>query len=206
MRQYPCVPVHGSLNLVVHYIQGIFVVYRYYDRHQLKPQFPFGNGFSSTTFRFKDLKIQKPQLSGKGNKRLRVTFGITNTGRRTGADVAQLYLGYPFSQTVPEPPEQLRAFSRLVCLPGERKHVHLSVPVRALSYRGAARRSWRPLPGTYRVMVGDSSGSLPLQAGYGQVDEIEPVTVLRAPMKFEPKALRRILNAAATLFGQGGII
>ncbi len=163
VRQYPGVPVHGSRNLVVHYSEGIFVGYRYYDRHQLKPQFPFGYGLSYTTFHFKNLIIQTPRSPDKADQHLRVTFTITNTGRRAGADVAQLYLGYPSSRAVPEPPEQLRSFTRLVLQPGESKQVSLSVPVRALRYWSAARKSWRPLPGTYRVMVGDSSANLPLQ-------------------------------------------
>jgi beta-glucosidase len=161
-QQYPGVPVKGSRNLVAHYSEGIFVGYRYYDQHHLKPTFPFGYGLSYTTFRFSDLHILTPRLRDTPGKTLRMTLTVTNTGRRAGAEVAQLYLGYPSSKTAPEPPEQLRAFARVALQPGQSKQVKLSVPVSALSYWSATRRSWQTLPGTYRIMVGDSSADVPL--------------------------------------------
>ncbi len=163
VREYPGVPAAGHRNLVVHYSEGVFVGYRYYNEHHFKPAFPFGYGLSYTTFRFSNLNIKRPPLNAAGQGYLRVTFTVANTGRRAGTEVAQLYLGYPSSNRVPEPPQQLRAFARVALRVGQSKQVTLSVPADTMRYWSRSRRSWRTLAGAYRIMVGDSSANLPLQ-------------------------------------------
>jgi beta-glucosidase len=165
-RQYPGVPVPRTRNLVVYNSEGIFVGYRYYDEHHLTPQFPFGYGLSYTSFQFSHLIIPTSRLAPAAGGRLRVRFTVTNTGHRKGTEVAQLYLGYPSSKPVPEPPEQLEGFARVTLRPGQSKQVSVSVPVSAMSYWSTATHSRRPLPGDYRVMVGDSSSHLPLRGKF----------------------------------------
>ena len=165
VQEYPGVPVPGTRNLIVHYSEGIFVGYRYYNEHHLKPLFPFGFGLSYTTFHFGHLSIRATRLVIGRSKSLRVRFTVTNTGKRYGAEVAQVYLGYPSSKAVPEPPEQLQGFARVTLRPGQRKQVTISIPVNALNYWSDTKRSREPLPGRYRIMVGDSSAHLPLH-GY----------------------------------------
>ncbi len=161
--EYPGLPVKPHGPLVVHYNEGVFVGYRYYQAHDFRPLFPFGYGLSYTTFTFHDLRITPPTSESTGDGALTVAFNVTNTGQRAGAEVAQLYLGYPSSKAIPEPPEQLRGFSRVNLHPGQTRRVVLTVPIKYLRYWSQVRNSWQLLPGIYHIYVGDSSSNLPLR-------------------------------------------
>jgi len=91
----------------VYYKEGIFVGYRWYDAHDLTPAFPFGFGLSYTTFRYANLRLTPTAAS----------FDITNTGRRAGTDVPQLYVGDPASTG--EPPRQLKGYEKVSLRPGQ---------------------------------------------------------------------------------------
>src|SRR5205823_3054766 len=98
--------------------QGIFSGYRYYDQERLAPEFAFGYGLSYTSFRFSRLSTRAAP------PRLEVTFSITNTGRRTGADVAQVYVGPgPTRPGVQQAPRALRGFRRVSLGPGRTRRL-----------------------------------------------------------------------------------
>ena len=150
-EQYP------GVDGVVHYSEGIFVGYRHYDEKDIKPLFPFGYGLSYTTFAYKNLKISPGSLSSNGTGNVTVDLDVTDTGSRAGAEVAELYLGFPSSSAVPEPPEQLKGFEKLRLKPGETGHVHLVLDGHSLSYWNTSQQRWAIMPGAYKVMVGASS-------------------------------------------------
>ena len=81
-------PEPGTKRVV--YKEGIFVGYRGYEHNHVKPLFPFGYGLSYTTFKFANLAVS-PQSAG-ANPQVNVTFDVTNTGSRKGAEVAQVYV------------------------------------------------------------------------------------------------------------------
>ena len=83
-------PGNGSEVL---YSEGVDVGYRWYDAKGSAPLFPFGYGLSYTTFAFSGLRISRASVTGTADER--VSAKITNTGSRTGSDVAQLYVGDP---------------------------------------------------------------------------------------------------------------
>ena len=119
------------------------------------PVRPFGFGLSYTTFRFSDL--------GVGERAVRVT--ITNTGRRTGIAVPQMYLGLPSpSSSVQQPPRQLKGYRSVRLAPGRSATVTFPLDSRAFSYWDVNTNGWRVAPGCYRVYVGPSSRDLPLHA------------------------------------------
>jgi beta-glucosidase len=91
---------------------------------------------------------------------------LTNTGKKTGEEIAELYLGLPSTADVPQPPKQLKGFSKISLKPGRTRHVRLQLDARALSYWNTANHDWEILPGTYRVMAGPSSRDLPLQSSF----------------------------------------
>jgi beta-glucosidase len=141
------------------YAEGLRVGYRGFDALNRRPLFPFGFGLSYTTVRYSGLRVE-PEKQIKGTT-LTVRFTVTGTGRRPGVDVPQVYLGFPPSAG--EPPRQLKAFTRLVLAPGQRRTVTLTLPESALQ-TWSAGRGWRTPAGTYRVHVGPSSRNLPLTA------------------------------------------
>jgi beta-glucosidase len=81
-EQYPGVDGHTT------YSEGIFVGYRWYDKSGVAPLFPFGYGLSYTTFGFSHLTVNR-----RGRRGVVVSFEVTNTGSRTGAEVPQVYVG-----------------------------------------------------------------------------------------------------------------
>ncbi len=159
-QQYP------GVDGVVHYSEGVFVGYRHYDEKNIKPLFPFGYGLHYTTFAYKNLKVSPSSVSGKGTGAVTVDLDVTNTGSRAGAEVAELYLGFPSTATVPEPPKQLKGFERVELRPGQTAHVQIVLDRSSISHWNTEQHDWAVLPGTYRVMVGASSRDIRLQSGF----------------------------------------
>jgi len=140
----------------VHYSEGIDVGYRWYQANHLTPLFPFGYGLSYTRFSFSNLKVGPLTAGGAAT----VSATITNTGSRSGADVAQLYVDDPPASG--QPPEQLDGFQRVYLQPGASQQVTFDLTRQNLQYWNTSRNSWATSAGSYRISVGDSSASLPL--------------------------------------------
>ncbi|WP_194909924.1 glycoside hydrolase family 3 C-terminal domain-containing protein [Catenulispora rubra] len=147
-----------GVNGQVQYSEGLDVGYRWYDAKGLTPLFPFGYGLSYTSFSFSHLHIAAPTLHEHGS--LQVTADVTNTGKRAGSEVAQLYLTDPASTG--EPASQLKGFQKVQLAPGQTKKVHFSLSAQDASYWDTAAQAWTLGAGNYTVRVGDSSRSLPL--------------------------------------------
>ena len=153
-EQYP------GVNGVVHYSEGLEVGYRAYTAHKIKPLFPFGFGLSYTAFKFDGLTVSRQP----GGDNTIVRFTVTNTGKRAGAEVAQVYLGFPPIAEGNEPPLQLKGFSKVMLNAGESKMVEVKLDARAFSYWSEKIHSWTLAQGEFAVMVGDSSANTPLKA------------------------------------------
>ncbi|MGA8199757.1 MAG: fibronectin type III-like domain-contianing protein, partial [Candidatus Sulfotelmatobacter sp.] len=160
-------PVHDSYypesgtNRVV-YKEGVFVGYRGYEHNHVQPLYPFGYGLSYTTFQYSHIEVEPEGASSTG-AHYNVTFDVTNTGARAGADVAQVYVSES-DPKVPRPPKELKGFSRVELAAGETKHVSVSLNPRAFTYYDVAGKHWHADAGKYTVKVGDSSEDVPLKA------------------------------------------
>ncbi|MFI6809094.1 glycoside hydrolase family 3 C-terminal domain-containing protein [Streptomyces luteogriseus] len=142
----------------VRYSEGLKVGYRWYDAKKLTPLFPFGHGLSYTTFKFSGLRLSTPTMPGTGH--IRAGVDVTNTGKRAGAEVAQLYLSAPAATG--EPPRQLKGFKKVYLRPGQTKRVTFDISTQDASYWNTSAQGWTFVAGAYAVRVGDSSRSLPL--------------------------------------------
>lgn len=138
----------------VFYDEGLLVGYRWYDAKRQRPLFPFGYGLSYTSFRLSSMQVEPRPGGWVAN----VT--VTNSGRRTGSDTAQLYLRSPAAAQ--EPPQQLKAYTKVTLRAGESRRVNLPIPRDALASWDNVDTGWTVHPGTYRLYVGDSSRNLPL--------------------------------------------
>lgn len=141
----------------VHYSEGLEVGYRAYTVHNVSPLFPFGFGLSYTTFRFDDLRV-----ATQSRAHMTVSFSVTNTGQRPGAEVAQLYLDFPSIPDGDEPPRQLKGFRKVMLQPGESKTINLPLDPRAFSFWSESLHTWQIAPGKFHLMVGDASTNTPL--------------------------------------------
>jgi len=143
----------------IHYKEGVFTGYRWYDDKNIEPRFPFGFGLSYTQFSYSDLNITKtPGPAGK----ILATFKLANTGARAGDEVAQLYTGEA-NPTVPRPPRELKGFQRVTLAAGETKTVTIEVDPNTLGFWDVTTHAWKLNPGKYTINVGSSSRDLPLR-------------------------------------------
>jgi beta-glucosidase len=159
----------------VDYSEGIDVGYRWYDSQGLTPLFPFGYGLSYTTFAYRDLHVSTLRQGGAAT----VTATVTNTGSRTGADVAQLYVSDPAASG--QPPRQLEGFQRVSLRPGQSTTVTFQLTQQNLRYWNASTNAWATATGDYGIEVGDadSAADLPLGAtlAVNAAELGQPVTV-----------------------------
>jgi beta-glucosidase len=144
----------------VKYADKLMVGYRYWTTTGKHPLYPFGFGLSYTTFRFANLKAPATASSGST---VSVSFDVTNTGDRDGAEVAELYVSDP-SAKAQRPERELKGFAKVRLAPGETKHVALDLDARAFSYWDESAHKWTIDPGKFVLHVGDSSENTPLSA------------------------------------------
>ena len=132
----------------VRYQEGSDVGYRWYEKQSLKPLFAFGHGLSYTSFAYRNARVT-------GGKRLTISFDVTNTGARDGADVPQVYVSRDGSGT----PMRLAGFQRVTLKPGETRTVVFELTPRDLSlYNLQMRRVVEP--GTFTISSGPNSATL----------------------------------------------
>jgi beta-glucosidase len=136
------------------YDEGLKVGYKWYDAEHKQVLFPFGYGLSYTTYNYSDLTVTP-------GKNVRVSFKVTNTGSRAGAEVAEVYAALP--ESAGEPPKRLVGWSKVKLNGGESKEVAIEVDPEYLSIFNVDKDAWQLVPGSYTLMVGGSSQSLPLK-------------------------------------------
>lgn len=142
------------------YTEGIFVGYRGFDKNGVKPMFPFGFGLSYTTFKLSNIHIT--QIGTGDNREVRVSCSLTNTGKRAGAEVIQLYVG-DVKCSVPRPIRELKGFEKRMLQPGESTQVNFTLTPRDLSFWDMKTKGWVAEPGKFNIWLGNSSRSLPLR-------------------------------------------
>lgn len=153
LKRYP-----GLANQV-YFSEGVFIGYRWFDKHNIEPAFPFGYGLSYTTMALSNLHAHATR---SGN--VIVDGTITNTGDRAGWGVPQLYASLPEpSPDVPQPPVVLKGFAKYWLQPGESQALHFELSPRELSYWDVDTDSWRLAPGCYGFSLGLSSRNRPLK-------------------------------------------
>lgn len=139
------------------YPEGVFAGYRWFDEKKSQPWFPFGHGLSYTTFKMSGLDVS--ETSGG----LRVALTVRNTGRRSGAEVVQVYVT-PAKSSVPRPPRELKGFAKVQLEPGESRRVEIALRPAALAFYDVSAKKWKAEAGAYQVQVGNSSRELPLKS------------------------------------------
>ncbi len=142
------------------YSEGVFLGYRHFDQTGGKPLFSFGHGLSYTRFKYGGLAIAPEILPADGP--VTVSFDVTNTGRRQGAEIAQVYVA-DHHAPVPRPPKELKGFAKVDLAPGKTKRVHIALDRRALSFFDVETKQWRAEPGAFEVLVGSSAQQIELR-------------------------------------------
>ncbi|KAL4881825.1 glycosyl hydrolase family 3 N terminal domain-containing protein [Aspergillus karnatakaensis] len=160
------------------FTEGVYLDYRYFDAQNVTPRYPFGHGLSYTTFSYADLsthvhadipKHPTGELTVGGYSDFwdtvaSVSARITNNGSRFGAEVPQLYIGFP--DAADQPVRQLRGFERIELKKGGKKTVKFDLRRRDISYWDVVEQQWLVARGEYKVYVGASSRDLRLKGSF----------------------------------------
>jgi len=160
--QYPGVMVNGKPTVT--YSEGLHIGYRWYDAENVKPRFPFGFGLSYTDFSLSNLTVSSDVSDDK--QPITVTVDVKNTGKRAGAEVAQVYVAMP--AILNQPPKRLINFDKVMLDAGETKTMTMVIDPESASHPLAtwnvATQKWITAPGQYTLLVGNSSAKLDLKA------------------------------------------
>ena len=138
---------------MVQYREGLYVGYRYYQTAGVPVAFPFCSGLSYTSFAYSNL-----QAASNG-----VTLTVTNTGKRAGAEIVQLYAAKPGAEVF-RPAQELKGFAKVQLQPGESKTVTIPLDDKAFRYWNTKTDSWEVEGGSYELRVGASSADIRLTA------------------------------------------
>ncbi|MCD7772877.1 MAG: glycoside hydrolase family 3 C-terminal domain-containing protein [Ruminococcus sp.] len=144
---------------IVKYNEGIFVGYRYYDKKEIEPLFPFGFGLSYTTFEYSDIEVSHDELDE--DQILTVRVSVKNTGSVAGKEVVELYVRDTESSVI-RPDKELKGFEKTYLLPGETKQVVFKLDKRAFAYFDTSIMDWHIEYGKFEILVGSSSRDIKL--------------------------------------------
>lgn len=121
------------------------------------PLYPFGYGLSYTTFAYKNLHASAPQLSADDT--VNVSVDVTNSGKRPGSEVVQLYVQHMGSK-VSRPREDLRGYQRVALRPGETRRVVMPLSAKSLAYWDSTSHGWVVEDEPIKLRVGASSADI----------------------------------------------
>jgi len=144
----------------VEYREGVFVGYRYYDKKQIDPLFPFGYGLSYTNFEYTDLTIDKKEIND--NQTLNVKVNVKNTGNMRGKEIIQLYVK-DIESKVNRTEKELKGFEKIQLEPGEEKTVIFTLDKRAFAYYNTDLKDWYVESGEFEILIGKSSKDIILK-------------------------------------------
>jgi beta-glucosidase len=136
------------------YDEGLKVGYKWYDAEKKPVLFPFGFGLSYSMYSYSNLKVTP------GGK-VRLSFTVANTGKRTGMEIAEVYATLPAAAA--EPPKRLVGWSKVKLNPAESREVIVEIDPLYLSIFNVDQNAWQLVPGDYTFLVGGGSQSLPLK-------------------------------------------
>ena len=142
------------------YNEGVFVGYRWYDSKNIEPLYPFGFGLSYTSFKYDNLKLSSHKMSK--NKPVTVSFTLKNTGKRIGAEIAQLYV-HDVKSSVKRPVKELKGFRKVFLKPGEAQKVELKLNWKDMAFWNPKTKSWTAEAGKFKIMIGVSSREIKLE-------------------------------------------
>ena len=146
----------------MHYEEGVFVGYRWYDARGIEPRFCFGHGLSYTSFELEapavsDCEVTVDQLAAGATVRIGVR--VHNTGARRGAEVVQCYV-HDAEASVDRPVHELKAFAKVALEPGGAGEVTMELDRRAFAFWSVDRDDWVVEPGEFELRIGTSSRAI----------------------------------------------
>jgi beta-glucosidase len=119
--------------------------------------YPFGYGLSYATFTYSNFKTNAAAI--KAGAQITISVDVTNTGKRTGDEVVQLYIRH-LNSTVVRPQKELKAFQRITLKPGEKKTATLQLKANDLRYWDENEKRFVLENDKLKIMIGSSSADI----------------------------------------------
>ena len=141
---------------IVNYKESIFVGYRHFDTHNVKPQFSFGHGLSYSEFQYTDLTVDQSGTEAT------VKVSLKNIGSCEAKEVVQLYVGDEHASQ-PRPSKELKGFRKICLTPGEAQELTFTLSQEDFSYYNETSKQWVMESGTFNILIGSSSTDIRLQ-------------------------------------------
>lgn len=155
---YPGTPrTDGSDIVDCNYSEGIYVGYRWNDKNDIKPLFPFGHGLSYTTFKYGKPSINSDRMAADGQ--ITISIPVSNTGNRTGAEVVQLYIT-DVKSSLPRPVKELKDFKKVSLEPNQSTEIQFEITPDKLMYFDDERHEWVAKAGDFIALIGSSSSDI----------------------------------------------
>ena len=147
--------IRGTINLS----EGLYYGYRYFDKERIEPAFCFGHGLSYTKFTYNNLTLKQEK---EGSKIVKVSFTVKNTGKKAGAETAQVYIA-PISPKVDRPVKELKAYKKIKLQPGKSGKVTLTLSPQDFAYFDTDIHDFIADAGDYEILVGASCEDIRLR-------------------------------------------
>ncbi|KAF2791241.1 glycoside hydrolase family 3 protein [Melanomma pulvis-pyrius CBS 109.77] len=186
----------------------MFVDYRRFDQQKIEPRYEFGFGLSYTNFTYSDIAIDGKPAAGPASTTkgvggsidlfdtvATVTASITNSGGVAGAEVSQLYIGFPASAPAAAP-RQLRGFTKLKLDAGAKNTAIFKLRRRDLSYWDSGKQTWVVPTGDFTVWIGASSRDIRLTG------KITPLPIFISPLNMFSQYLKTSTLRSPSVLGQ----
>ena len=143
-------------RIKIPYKEGIYIGYRWYDKHNIEVQFPFGYGLSYTTFSISSPETNHKKENWKGGSKLQIKTHVYNTGDSYGKEILQLYI-QPLQNEGNRALKELKRFKKISLEKGMSKEVIFTLMPQDLAYWDEGKKKWNIESGTYRILIGNSS-------------------------------------------------
>lgn len=153
LEDNPSYPYYPSKERTAEHREGLYIGYRYYDTVGAAVRYPFGYGLSYTRFDYTDIRADKNS----------VTFTLTNTGDRDGAEIAQVYVSCG-SGNVFRPKKELKGFRKVFLKAGESRTVTISLDDKAFRYFNVKTDRWEVETADYEISVAANVSDVRLTA------------------------------------------
>lgn len=135
-------PYFPSKERTAEYREGLYVGYRYFESAGVPVRYPFGYGLSYTGFAYSDIEVTPTGVS----------FTVTNTGTRAGAEIAQLYVCCK-NGSVYRPKKELKGFSKVFLESGESQRVTIAFDDKTFRYFDTESNAWEIEDADYEICI-----------------------------------------------------
>lgn len=173
-EDYCCDIVKGKGNEIVQvpYTEGYYIGYKWFDKQNIKPHFPFGHGLTYAKFKIDEQaqsywNVQTQRLVNLING-ISTIVSIENTSDIDGYATLQAYLTMPSAQDDPRigeyPEYMLKAFEKVYLKAHEKKQINLLVPFAETKYFNTTTNAWEETKdGKYKVSIGLSHDDISIR-------------------------------------------